>query len=85
MATLKKYCNGVIPSVALGLLLSIADLAFSESKLFIEEYTYRASEADSKLSSRIIAFEEVKRLLLEKLGTYLESETEVKNFHPKKD
>ena len=52
---------------------------------FQKEYTYQASEADSKLSCRTIAFEQVKRLLLEELGTYLESETEVKNFQLTKD
>jgi tetratricopeptide (TPR) repeat protein len=63
----------------------MANLAFAETKVFVEEYTYRAGEADSKLSSRVIAFEQIKRLLLEKLGTYLESETEVKNFQLTKD
>jgi tetratricopeptide (TPR) repeat protein len=63
----------------------MANLAFAETKVFVEEYTYQASEADSKLSSRAIAFEQAKRLLLERLGTYLESETEVKNFQLTKD
>ena len=49
------------------------------------EYTYRASDADSKLSSRTIAMEQVKRLLLEELGTYLVSNTEVKNTALSKD
>ena len=51
----------------------------------IKEYTYQASEIDSKLSSRTIALEQVKRLLLEELGTYLISETVVKNFELTKD
>ena len=46
---------------------------------FVREYTYQAGEADSKLSSRAIALEQVKRLLLEELGTYLVSHTEVKD------
>lgn len=46
---------------------------------FVREYTYEAGEADSKLSSRTTALEQVKRALLEELGTYLESHTEVKN------
>jgi len=66
-------------------ILSVGNLAFAETKVFVEYYTYQASEADSKLSSRVIALEQVKRLLLEKLGTYLESETEVKNFQLTKD
>lgn len=47
---------------------------------YIKEYTYQASEVDSKLTSRTVALEQVKRLLLEELGAYLISETEVKNF-----
>jgi len=52
---------------------------------FQREYRYEASEADSKLSSRAIALEQVKRLLLEEMGTYFISETEVKNSRLTKD
>jgi tetratricopeptide (TPR) repeat protein len=52
---------------------------------YIREYRYQASEADSKLSSRTIAFEQVKRLLLEELGTYVISVTEVKDSEVTKD
>jgi len=47
---------------------------------FIEVYTYNAGENDSKLTCRTVSLIEVKRLLLEKIGTYLETRTEVKNF-----
>jgi len=63
----------------------ITNLAFAEKKDFIEEYTYQASEYDSKVSCRALALEQVKLLLLEKLGIYLETETEVKNFQLTKD
>jgi DNA repair exonuclease SbcCD ATPase subunit len=59
--------------------------AHAETKTFIKEYTYQASEFDSKASCRTIALEQVKRLLLEELGTYLENNTEVKNFELTKD
>lgn len=85
MATLTKYRKGVALSIALVFLFIMANLAFAKMVTFEEEYTYQASEADSRLSSRAIALEQVKRLLLEKLGTYLESETEVKNFQLTKD
>jgi tetratricopeptide (TPR) repeat protein len=52
---------------------------------YIKEYTYQASEIDSKLSCRTIALEQVKRLLLEELGTYLISETAVRDFELTKD
>jgi len=67
------------------LVLFIPNLVSAETQTFIKEYTYQASEADSKLSSRTIALEQVKRLLLEELGTYLESITEVANFRLTKD
>lgn len=47
--------------------------ALTNQITFQREYTYQASEADSKLSCRIIALEQVKRLLLEELGVYIES------------
>jgi tetratricopeptide (TPR) repeat protein len=58
---------------------------FAETKTFVKEYTYQASEIDSKVSSRAIALEQVKRLLLEEVGVYLISETEVKDFKLTKD
>ncbi|HRV45928.1 MAG TPA: tetratricopeptide repeat protein [Smithellaceae bacterium] len=57
----------------------------AETKTFIKEYTYQAGDEDSKNSSRVIALREVKRLLLEELGTYLESTTEVQNFKLTRD
>ena len=85
MKPLTKCRSGVVPLVVLIILFIMAHSAFAETKVFLEEYNYQASEADSKLSSRVIALEQVKRLLLEKLGIYLESETEVKNFQLTKD
>ncbi|MEI6153909.1 MAG: Ada metal-binding domain-containing protein [Deltaproteobacteria bacterium] len=69
----------------IALLLFFSAPAFAELKSFEKEYTYQASEFDSKASSRTIALEQVKRLLLEELGTYLESSTEVKDFQLTKD
>ena len=52
---------------------------------FIREFTYPATEMDSKISCRMIALEQVKRLLLEELGTYVESTTVVRDFQLAKD
>jgi tetratricopeptide (TPR) repeat protein len=54
-------------------------------KTFIKEYTYHASEIDSKISCRVNALVQVKRLLLEEIGTYLVSDTIVKNAQIAKD
>ena len=40
---------------------------------YVREYTYQASEADSKLSARTIALQEVERELLSELGTHVSS------------
>lgn len=62
------------------LILSIPSFACAEVKTFVKEYTYQASEYDSKVTCRTLAFEQVKKLLLEELGTYVESETVVQNM-----
>jgi tetratricopeptide (TPR) repeat protein len=67
------------------LLVFSANAAFAKKVTFEREYTYQASEADSKLYCRAIALEQVKMLLLEELGVYLESETEIKDFQLTKD
>ncbi len=53
--------------------------------VFARDYTYTASDSDSKLSSRAIAMEQVKRILLEELGTYIKSETVIRNAELSKD
>src|SRR5208337_4303646 len=73
----------IVPSIAF--LLFIVSPAFAETVTFTKEYTYQASDFDSKHSSRTLALETVKRLLLEELGTYLVSETEVKDMRLTKD
>ena len=58
---------------------------YAKPESFVKEYTYEAGESDSKLTCRTIALEQVKRLLLEELGTYLISNTEVLNSQLTKD
>jgi tetratricopeptide (TPR) repeat protein len=62
-----------------------AAILHAETKTFIREYTYKAGEIDSKISCRAIALEQLKRLLLEELGTYVESVTVVRNYQIAKD
>ena len=78
-----KRITGKFVAVLVGMWIFIfgyGNLAIAGLVTFQKEYTYQASEYDSKVSCRALALEQVKRLLLEELGTYLESETEVKNF-----
>lgn len=48
--------------------------AFVFSKTFIREYTYHASDMDSKLSCRAIATDQLRMELLNEIGAYVESE-----------
>jgi tetratricopeptide (TPR) repeat protein len=50
----------------------------AQGKTFIREYTYNASELDSKISSRAIAINELRLTLLNELGVYVESESILK-------
>ncbi len=65
--------------------LFIASSVFAETVTFTREYTFQASEWDSKDSSRTLSLEMVKRLLLEDLGAYLAGETAVKDMMLTKD
>ena len=71
--------------VLIGWFLISASIASAEVKTFTKEYTYQASELDSKSTSRINALEQVKRLLLEELGVFLTSQTEVVNSQLTRD
>ena len=66
-------------------LLLTNQVAFAEIKTFTKEYTYQASELDSKSTSRTLALEQAKRMLLEELGVFLTSQTEVVNSALTKD
>jgi tetratricopeptide (TPR) repeat protein len=67
------------------MILSLPFTSMATSREFIENYTYSAGESDSKLTCRTVSLIELKRLLLEKIGTYLESRTEIKDFKIEKD
>jgi tetratricopeptide (TPR) repeat protein len=84
MAISNQRAGAVVIALVI-IFLSFSSSAFAEKVTFVKEYTYQASELDSKHSCRTISLEMVKRLLLEEFGTYLISETEVKDFKLTKD
>ena len=77
--------NKILFLIAVLAILFFHAASFAAEKTFLREYIYQASEVDSKISCRTVSLEQVKRLLLEELGTYLESHTEVRNFSLTKD
>jgi len=63
--------RAIINNVSCFVLILILSFIFltntvsAETRTFIKEYTYQASEYDSKVTCRLLALEQVKRLLLE--------------------
>lgn len=57
-----------------------AGIAFAETVSFQKEYTYQAGDMDSKDSARIVAMENVKRILFEEIENYLNSKAAIKNL-----
>ena len=50
----------------------------AQEKIFVREYTYEAGEMDSKLSCRAIVTSQIRTLLLNEVGVYVESENILK-------
>lgn len=61
--------------IILFLLFVFALNTYADNKIFIRDYYYQVGENDSKITARSKALYEVKRLLLEELGVYMESYT----------
>ncbi len=60
-----RYLMQIFLAVVLNIFL-FAGLSHAEKVTFVKEYTYQASELDSKASCRTISLEMVKRLGLER-------------------
>lgn len=56
----------------------ISHNVFAQEQTFIKEYTYKASEIDSKVSCRAIAINQLRSQLLNELGVYVQSESILK-------
>ena len=81
----RKRCR-----LAILLCLVIAPFAlpshsFAKTDVVYASYKYVMGDNDTKNDAKRICFIEAKRRCLEKVGTYIESETEVKNFNLTKD
>ena len=49
-------------------------VSIAQEKTFVKEYTYNASEMDSKISCRAITVDQLRSTLLQEIGVYVESE-----------
>jgi septal ring factor EnvC (AmiA/AmiB activator) len=62
---------------------SVSTSPSKNDKIFIREYTYNASEDDSKNSSRNKAISQLKSILSEEVGTHIESSLDIKDTSKK--
>jgi len=60
----------------LALVLFVSPLV-SVADVYVRDYTHRAGDADSKITSRVIALDQVKKLLLEEIGVHVMSRMDV--------
>lgn len=70
---MSKICGRIVTGILLSVFL-IPSPAFPEMMTFTKEYAYQASDADSKLTSRAIALDQAKKLILQEIGVYVEGE-----------
>jgi len=61
----------------LTILLISTVTTLADTKEFVRDYTYIASDADSKISARKMAMQEVKRELLNEIGTHIYSRIDI--------
>ncbi|MGO9016085.1 MAG: hypothetical protein ACLQF0_14035 [Dissulfurispiraceae bacterium] len=74
----------VLASLFLGIIF-LSGISNAEQKTIIKEYSYQAGEQDSKVSSRIMAMTQIKRMILEEAGTYIAGTTVVKGLQLETD
>ncbi|MBU0476146.1 MAG: tetratricopeptide repeat protein [Bacteroidetes bacterium] len=67
------------------LLFLISSFSLAQEKTFIREYTHTVGDADSKITSRAIALNQVKKILLEEIGVYIESTFEMETTETNKE
>lgn len=82
MTSVKSF---VYPLLLVAFTSLTAGIAFAETVSFQKEYSYQAGELDNKVSARIIAMENVKKLLFKEIEAYLESKAAIKNLRLTKD
>ena len=58
-------------------IIFFAGFIFAREETFVREYTYFASEYDSKVTSRANALDQCKKLLLEEVSVFITSEFEI--------
>jgi hypothetical protein len=73
----KNSFVSIINNLFIMLCVSIFSVTSVQAETYIREYTYFASEADSKITSRINALDQVKVILLQEIGTHIQQQIRI--------
>ncbi|MDR0982038.1 MAG: tetratricopeptide repeat protein [Culturomica sp.] len=66
--------NNIVKFCTVCLLLANSTIIFAQTKTFTRDYTYQASEDDSRNSARTQAVAQLRAMLLREIGTYIREE-----------
>ena len=80
----KKYSSVILLFLACAFFV-LSRPSIAKTDVVYANYKYVMGDNDTKSDAKRICFLEAKRRCLEKVGTYIESETEVKNYKLTKD
>lgn len=67
----------VIRKLLLTMIFWVMITSGAHAKTYIRDYTYEASEADSKITSRTVALDQVKAILLQEIGTHIRQKIQI--------
>ena len=66
--------NALLKFAGLAFMLLAFSSGFAQKQTFVRDYTYRASDVDSRVTSRTNATTEMRNILLREVGDFLQSE-----------
>lgn len=67
------------------LIFSVPNVSFAETQEFSAEGEYRLGDDDSRSTAKIKAINDAKRKIIEQIGVYVQSYSEINNFNLDKD
>ena len=72
-------------SLTVAVVILVPKVSYSQSDVIYTTYKYIMGDNDTKNDAKRLCFIEAKRRCIEKAGTYIESQTDVTNFHLTRD
>jgi hypothetical protein len=77
LAIVKPTMTSLIKYITLLLILVLVYSPYLKAETYIRDYTYNASDVDSKVTSRTNALDQVKQILLQEIGTHIRQQINI--------